>query len=138
MCSLTILLARVCISVIFIIAGLGKFLEFDATAKYMASVGLPYVPYLLVVAAVVELLGGLFLLVGWNARFGAAMLLVFLIPTTYFFHNFWAVSPAMAQIQLIEFLKNLAVFGGLLYVLTYGAGGLSFDGCGQSCSKDKK
>lgn len=139
MSSFAIFLARICISAIFIISGIGKFFMFEATAKYMTAVGLPYVPYLLFAAAIVEIVGGLTIFFGWKARFGAAILLLYLIPVTYFFHNFWVVlDPAMMQLQMIHFLKNLAIYGGLLYVLVCGAGGWSFDSCGSCCSKEKQ
>ena len=136
MSSFAIFLARICISAIFILSGIGKFMMFEATSKYMQAAGLPYVPYLLVAAAVVELIGGMTILLGWKARIGAALLVLYLIPVTYFFHNFMLVEPALAQLQLVQFLKNLAIFGGLLYVVVCGPGGWSFDG--SCCSKEKK
>ena len=131
LCSLGLLLGRLCISTLFILAGVGKLLDYNGTYQYMHAKGMLAIPFFLIGAAVVEILGGISLLVGYKTRIGAAALLLFLIPVTTIFHNFWAAEDVMArQLQLTEFLKNLAVFGGLLYVLSTGPGKMSVDaGC---------
>lgn len=136
--SFGLLLGRLCLSAIFIISGIGKFIDFDSNAQYMASKGLTMVPFFLVVAAIIEILGGLAILLGFKARIGAGILALYLIPVTFLFHDFWNVSGAEHLLQLIMFLKNLAIFGGLLYVVCSGAGRYSFDACcshGDSCCK---
>jgi putative oxidoreductase len=130
MSSFALLLGRICISVIFLLSGFQKFGSFDATVKYMTAAGLPYASSLLVIAAIVEIVGGFSLLLGWKARFGAIVLLLYLIPVTYVFHNFWEVTDAAhKQLEAIMFLKNLAIFGGLIYVAAIGPGGCSIDYC---------
>lgn len=130
MCSTLMFVARLCIAAIFILAGVSKFMNFDDTAAYMASKGLPMIPLFLFGAAIVEVLGGLSLVFGYKTRLGAAVLLLFLIPTTLIFHDFWNVAGADRAIQQINFLKNLAIFGGLLYVISAGPGGCACDsGC---------
>ena len=85
------------------------------------------IPVLLPAAAVLELAGGLSLLLGFRARLGALALVLFLVPTTLIFHNFWAYQGPEAQNQMIHFMKNLALMGGLLVVVGLGAGPCSFD-----------
>lgn len=116
------LTGRVLIALIFILSGFGKIAGFDGTAGYMASKGLPFVSVLLVLTIIVELGGGLMILLGIKARWAATGLVLFLIPVTLIFHPFWAAEAAKAQVEQIMFLKNLAIMGGLLYIATFGAG----------------
>ena len=74
------------------------------------------------------------LILGYKTRFGASLLLIFLIPSTLIFHDFWNVTETEFMTQQILFLKNLAIFGGLLNILSIGPGGLAFDSC---CCKKK-
>lgn len=83
---------------------------------------LPLAPTLLVIATVVELLGGVLILLGIQVRFGALILALFLIPTTLLFHNFWDLEGKEMEIQMTMFLKNLAIFGGALAFLAFGKG----------------
>jgi len=118
------LLGRTLLALIFIFAGYHKIIGFEGTAGYMASQGLPIPQILLVAAIVIELIGGLMILLGWQARLAAAAIFLFLIPTTLVFHAFWTVSPsdAMAlQNQMNHFMKNLAIMGGMLYIVAYGS-----------------
>lgn len=133
--SLVLFVARLSLAAIFLFAGASKLIYFDQTAQYMASKGFTYVPIFLFGAAIVELVGALSLIFGYKTRFGASILLLFLIPTTIIFHNFWNVAGADQQLQQIMFLKNLAIFGGLLYVLVSGSGGCAMDAC---CCKSKQ
>ena len=64
---------------------------------------------------------------GWKARLAALAICLFVIPATLIFHNFWAVDPAQAQGQMIHFMKNLTIMGGMMYVMAFGAGPLSVD-----------
>jgi len=106
--------SRLLLAFIFIFSGIGKIFGWSATAGYMASKGLPLVPVLLVGAIVVEVVGGLAILFHIYARWAALVLVVYLIPVTLIFHDFWAVPAEQQQIQMIMFLKNLAIMGGLL------------------------
>ncbi len=123
----TSLAGRIFLALIFIMSGIGKIGNFDGTAAYMSSNGMPMVSILLIGAIVFELAGGLSLLVGYKTRYGVLMLLVFLIPATLVFHAFWAVPEDMVKMQTIAFLKNIAIMGGLLTVLSHGPGRLSVD-----------
>lgn len=134
-CAFLMFIGRLCIAAIFILSGVGKFFNWDQTAAYMASKGLTMVPLFLIGAALVEIIGGLTLVFGYKTRWGATLLLLYLIPTTVIFHDFWNQSGAEYMTQQIEFLKNLAIFGGLLYVISVGSGGCAVDAC---CCKAKK
>lgn len=130
-------IGRLLLSAIFLISGVGKLLAYDATAAYMKEAGLTMIPLLLIAAAAVEILGGLSLFLGLRARLGAAVLILYLIAVTALFHNFWDLEGAVRQLQLIEFLKNLAIIGGLFYVASSGAGCLAVTKCcKESCTKE--
>ena len=119
------LIARILIALIFILSGFSKITGFDGTVGYIASQGLP-APQLLAIAAIfMEIGGGLMLVLGWRARWGAVALLVFTALAALLFHNFWSVPADQAQIQMIMFMKNISIMGGLLFVVVHGSGKLS-------------
>ncbi len=121
------LVGRVLLAAIFIWSGLGKLGGFAGTVGYIESTGLPAAQLLAVIAIIIELGGGLLLVLGWKARWGAAALFVFSFLAAIFFHRYWTVAPDQAYMQQINFMKNLAMMGGLLYVVAYGPGPLSID-----------
>ena len=121
------LIGRVFLSVIFILAGLGKIGDWSGTAGYMASRGMPAIPLFLTLAIIFEVLGGFSLLLGFKTKIGALALFLFLVPATLIFHNFWTYPEAQQQMQMIMFLKNLAIMGGLLTLAAAGPGPLSID-----------
>lgn len=121
------LAGRLALSAIFLLSAAGKITSWDGTAGYMASKGMPLVPFFLASAIVVELLGGLSVLLGYKARWGALALVGFLIPVSLIFHNFWAFDGMQRQMEMIGFLKNVAIAGGLLTVVAHGAGAISVD-----------
>ncbi|MDX2096921.1 MAG: DoxX family protein [Leptolyngbyaceae cyanobacterium bins.59] len=116
------LIARAFLAAIFIKSGTDKLLDPAATQQYMASAGLPLTGLLLAGAIVAELVGAVSVILGWKARWGAIALIVFLVPTTLIFHTDFS-----QRMQLIQFLKNLGLIGGLLMVVAYGSGPLSLD-----------
>ena len=127
------LVGRALLSFIFIISGWGKIIGFSGTATYMASAGMPIPDVLLVAAIIIELGGGLMLLLGWNARWAALAIFLFVIPTTLIFHPFWIADAEQMQNQ-INFMKNLSIMGGMLYIMAYGSGPCSLtkmDKCGE-------
>jgi putative oxidoreductase len=119
---------RFLLALIFVLSGWGKIAGFEGSVAYMASKGMPFPQFLLPGAILIELGGGLALMLGWKARWAALAIFLFCIPTTLIFHNYWAVPPEQAQNQMIHFLKNLAVMGGLLYVVAFGPGPFSVGG----------
>jgi len=124
---LAALAGRILLSAIFIISGVMKFAAWDATAAYMASKGMPLIPVLLPLAALVEIAAGAMLVTGIGARWAALALFLFLVPTTLIFHNFWAYQGMDQQLQFQHFFKNLAIMGGLALIVGLGAGPASLD-----------
>ena len=122
-----LLAGRVLLAYVFVVDGYGKIGNFAGTAKFMAAKGLPWVEPLLVCAILVELAGGLMVAVGWKARWAAAAIFLYIIPVTLVFHAFWAVAPEQVAAQTIQFQKNLAIMGGMLYLALTGPGPLSLD-----------
>ena len=120
-------LGRAGLASIFILSGVSKLGSLGATAGYMAAKGMPFVGFFLACAIAIEILGGVSLLLGWQGRAAALALAIFLVPTTLIFHNFWAAPAAEAQIQMAMFVKNVAIFGGLLFIAANGAGPASID-----------
>ncbi|MGE0646003.1 MAG: DoxX family protein [Nitrospira sp.] len=117
------LIGRILIAIIFVMSGVNKILTPDATQQYMASHGLGTLTTVLYIAAIlVEVGTGACLLIGYQTRPAASLLLFFMIPTTLLFHTNFS-----DQNQMIHFLKNVSMSGGLLYVLSYGAGPMSMD-----------
>ncbi|HUI24876.1 MAG TPA: DoxX family protein [Candidatus Kryptonia bacterium] len=116
------LLGRILLALIFVFSGLDKIGTFNAKQQYMAQHGIPYTPLFLIGAILVEVIGGLSVLVGYRARVGATALALFMIPTTLIFH-----AHLGDQIQMIMFMKNLSITGGLLMVVANGSGRFSLD-----------
>jgi putative oxidoreductase len=131
--SFLMLLGRFGLATIFLLSGIGKFLDYDNVAGFMASKELGYIPVLLICAALIEIAGALGLIVGLKTRWVAALLFLYLIPVTILIHNFWQADAAAFEMQRINFLKNLAIMGGLLYVVANGAGRFAMDSC---CKKE--
>lgn len=115
------LVGRVFIAIIFIVSGFGKIMGFAGTVAFTGTV-LPFPELMVIIAIILELGGGLMLLVGYQTRIAVTALGVFLIVATFGFH----LDPA-DQMQNIQFMKNLAIFGGLMYVKIGGAGKYSID-----------
>ncbi|MGH8508348.1 MAG: DoxX family protein [Gammaproteobacteria bacterium] len=124
---LGLLVGRIFLALIFIGSGFSKISGFPDTAASMAAKGMPMVEVLLIIAILIELGGGLLLAVGYKARWAALAIFLFLIPATLIFHAFWAVEPELVKMHLIQFQKNLAIMGGMLYVVFNGPGRLSLD-----------
>ncbi len=121
------LLGRILIALLFIPAGVSKISGFAGTVGYIASKGLPLPQVAAAGTIVVEVLVGLALLIGFKARWAALILALFTLLAAFLFHNFWAVPADQQMMQSINFFKNLAVVGGLLFVAANGAGPLSLD-----------
>jgi putative oxidoreductase len=114
------LAGRVFLAAIFLISGLGKIGAYTGTAAYMASVGVPGALLPLVIAT--EVLGALAIIIGWKARVAALLLAGFTVLSALIFHSNFA-----DQIQMIMFLKNIAIAGGFLLLVARGAGAFSVD-----------
>jgi putative oxidoreductase len=124
------LIGRILLVLIFVQSGIGKIENFAGTAQFMASHGMPYANFFLVGAIFFELVGSVTVILGYFTRFGALLLVIFLIPTTLIFHNIFA-DPKM----MIHFMKNVSMFGGCLILLASGAGRFSLDSLLRSKKK---
>jgi putative oxidoreductase len=122
------LLGRFLITFLFLRSGIEKIGNFTGVAGGMAAKGMPYAEVFLVGAIVIEIVGSLCVLLGWQARWGALALLVFLVPATLIFHSFWAIDPAQLKEmtnQTNHFFKNVAIMGALVFIIGVGSGPLS-------------
>jgi putative oxidoreductase len=116
------LLGRVLIGLPLLMSGVGKLTTYAATTGYIGSVGLPLAPLGWAIAVACEVGGGLLLVAGFRTRAVAFGLAVFVLATAVFFHRNFA-----DQNQMIHFLKNIMIIGGLLQIAYFGAGGYSLD-----------
>ncbi|MEZ6142651.1 MAG: DoxX family protein [Zavarzinella sp.] len=122
------LLGRILLAGIFLMSALGnKIPKFNEVAGYMASAGVPQPKLALVGAIVFLLLGSLSLILGYYARFGSVLLIIFLILATAYFHAFWKLTGSEAELQMLQFMKNSSILGGLVFVLGMGSGPWSLD-----------
>lgn len=121
-----LLLGRIFYSVIFILSAISHFSEQSIT--YAAARGVPLASLLVPASGALILLGGLSIFIGYKARLGAWLIVIFLIPVTLMIHRFWGIAdPARASLQQVLFLKNLSMLGGALIIAFFGAGPLSVD-----------
>ena len=114
------LIGRIFLSLIFLLAGIGKIFNYEGTIEYMESFSVP--GYLLIPAIVIEILFPLLIIVGYKAKFSAMILSLFAILLAIIFHT-----DFFDQMQLMSFLKNFAIAGGFLIILVRGAGKYSID-----------
>jgi putative oxidoreductase len=119
---------RVALATIFLMSAVGnKIPNYGAVTEYMAAHGVP-APQLLLAPAILFLIAGsVSVILGYKTRLGALLLFLFLVPTTYYFHNFWALSGDAAQAQTIQFMKNLSMAGAMLFLVANGGGAWSLD-----------
>jgi len=122
------LIGRVLLAWLFIPAGWGKIAGFAGVTGYIASKGVPLPELAAAIAIAAELGLGLLLLVGWQARWAALGLAIFVAVITPIFHGWWAYPEAQQMMQKQAFWKNYAVVGGLLVVHAFGPGAWSLDG----------
>ncbi len=119
---------RFCLTFVFISSLGNKLTNWSRTTEYMAANGMPMPNVMLACACVLLLVGGLSVLLGFQARIGAGMLLLFLLAATYFFHDFWTFDdPAERRMQMIQFMKNLSMGGAMLVVIGIGSGPWSLE-----------
>jgi putative oxidoreductase len=121
-----VLAGRLCYSLIFLMTAAGHFS--GKIVPYAAAAGVPLASLAVPASGVLAIAGGLSILLGYRARIGAWLLVVFLVPVTLMMHNFWAAKdPMMAQMQMMNFMKNLSMLGGALLITQFGAGPWSLD-----------
>ena len=125
--TISLFLARLCMSLEFLWPGLAKIFDWQGSNLYTESREIPHIAVILIMAILIQSAGGLSLLFGYYTRQGAGLLVVSLAFEALLFHDFWNLQGIERLIQQIIFMKDLAVFGGLIYVLVHGPGPLSLD-----------
>lgn len=122
-----VVVARILLALMFILAGFSKFAGLEGTAGYIASKGLPMPTVLAFLTAALEVVAGIAIAIGFQARIAALALALFTGLASILFHNFWAMPANQAFVEQLMFMKNLSVAGGLLLVFSFGAGPASVD-----------
>ena len=121
-----VLLGRLFYALIFLMAAPNNFTK--QGIAYAASQGAPLASIGVPLMGVISLVGGLSILLGYRAKIGACLIVLFLLIVTPLMHRFWGVTdPMMAQVQMVMFMKNLSMLGGALLITQFGAGPLSLD-----------
>jgi putative oxidoreductase len=124
--GIVVLLGRLLFVLIFLEFGPNHFSK--PTIAFAASQGVPFAWFAVPSAGVLALAGGLSILLGFHAKIGASLIALFLIPVTFMMHKFWTIQDAgMSQMQMVMFMKNLAILGGALMISQFGAGPISLD-----------
>ena len=121
------LVGRLLLALLFVPAGFSKIGGFDGTVGYITSAGLPAPTIAAIVAIIVEVVGGLALVVGLGTRLAALALALFTVAAAFGFHVYWAVPADQQFMQQLLFFKNIAITGGLLVLAAFGAGAWSVD-----------
>jgi putative oxidoreductase len=123
--TLVILIARICLSSFFLWAGAANIWNWKGSAEYMKSKNMP--TSVLPAAVILQIVGGLSVLLGYQARVGSVLLIVFIIPAAIKMHDFWKASgPERINLKML-FMKDVAILGGLLLLLATGAGHFAFN-----------
>ena len=121
-----VVLGRFLFVLIFLMAAPNHFAK--QTIAFAASQGVPLASIAVPLSGVLAIAGGLSILLGYRAKLGAWLLVLFLVPVTLMLHKFWTVQdPMMAQMQMILFMKNVAMLGAALLISQFGAGPFSLD-----------
>lgn len=114
------LLGRIVLGGFFLMNAMNHFRQSQMMAGYAGSKGVPAAKLAVLGTGVQMLVGGLMLLVGWQVWVGALILILFLVPVAFVMHNFWAVQdPQARMMEMVQFMKNLAIAGALLMILAY-------------------
>jgi putative oxidoreductase len=121
------LIGRILIAALFLVAGVGKAMAFAGTAGYLAKLGFPAPEVMTAIAIAIEAGGAILLILGWKTRWVALGLAIFVVIATLAAHRFWEVDASQLVNQRTQFLKNLAIIGGLLLLSAFGPGSSSVD-----------
>jgi len=121
------LIGRILLAAIFLVSGIAKLTDTPGTVAHMVAMGIPYPDTLALVAGIAEVLGGIAIVTGLLTRAASLGLILFMIPTTLLFHPFWNFAGEARLPQMVNFMKNLAIIGGLAVLMAQGAGRFSID-----------
>jgi len=115
-------IGRILFSLIFIASGLSKIGDWQKTIEYMENHHMIFIPFFLIMAIILQVLGGLSIITNYKTKIGVVLLLVFLIPATFIFHSFWSlpteteIEIVNQQYEMVSFLKNITIIGALLLI----------------------
>lgn len=125
--SNVLLVARILIGILFLVAGIMKAMNIAGTTAYMTRLGFPAPELMAYLSTVIELASGVLLIIGWQTRRVAWLLVVYVVIATGMAHRFWEYDQAQRVNQINHFLKNLALIGAMLYIVVSGPGSASVD-----------
>ena len=115
-------IGRILFGLIFIASGLSKIGDWDKTISYMESHNMVFSPFFLIMAILLQVAGGLSIITSYKTKIGTILLMIFILPATFIFHNFWALSAEteleiiIQQAEMVSFLKNITIIGALLLI----------------------
>lgn len=118
---------RIALAALFLWSGYGKLFNIAGTVGFMRAHGMPMPEVLVWIALLVELVGGALLALGYRLRWAALALIAFTLVATLVFHAYWTLPPGQATGQQVNFMKNIAIIGGLLAVFAHGPGRCALD-----------
>jgi|SoiMethySBSTD1v2_1073268.scaffolds.fasta_scaffold445001_3 putative oxidoreductase len=125
--SNVLLIGRILIGILFLVAGIMKAMNIAGTTGYMTKLGFPAPELMAYLSTLIELASGVLLIIGWQTRRVAWLLVVYVLIATGMAHRFWEYEPAQRVNQINHFLKNLALIGAMLYIVISGPGSASVD-----------
>jgi len=124
--KIIVLLGRIFFSLIFLMTAMSHFSK--GAIGYASSKGVPAASFVVPLSGVMAVLGAISIILGFKARWGAWLIVLFLIPVTFMMHDFWTVTdPQMKQMQMAMFMKNISMLGGALLITYFGSGPFSVD-----------
>jgi len=115
-------IGRILFSLIFIASGLSKIGDWDKTVLYMEAHNMVFIPFFLLMAIFLQVVGGLSIITSYKTKIGTILLLIFILPATFIFHNFWTLPTETAleiiiqQAEMVSFLKNITIIGALVLI----------------------
>lgn len=118
---------RILFSLIFIASGLSKIGDWDKTISYMESHNMIFTSFFLIMAILLQVIGGLSIMTSYKSKIGTILLLIFMLPATYIFHSFWTLpietelQIATQQLEMVSFLKNITIIGALILIFNNGS-----------------
>ena len=121
-----VLAGRVLFALIFLMSGFSHFSS--QSVAYATSKNVPAASFLVPASGILALAGAISIMLGYKTKLGALLIIVFLVPVTFMMHNFWTITdPAMKQVEMSMFMKNISMLGAALLITYFGPGPLSID-----------
>ncbi|MBI2270408.1 MAG: DoxX family protein [Bacteroidetes bacterium] len=121
-----VLTGRIFYSLIFLMTVMSHFT--DKAVEYAASNGVPVASALVPLSGIIAIIGAISIILGYKAKWGAWLIVIFLIPVTFYMHAFWKeTDPMQTQMQMANFMKNISMLGAALLIIYFGSGPLSID-----------